>query len=163
MGKNVQGGNKTKGMARKTPYEKSGNRIPQTVEEKYGIIKSVSGSGRFRVEASDKKIYVGILPGSLRGHKKRNNYVGLDSIVLINDRSSWQTVKENSHADIIHVYSACEQNRLDLPLLFQEKRQVDNTIQFKTEDHTNVISSNIIEFAVDKKEEETDELDLDFI
>ena len=165
MGKNVQGGNKTKGMARKTPYENNGNRIPQTEEEKYGIIKSVSGNGRFRVETSDKKTYVGILPGSLRGHKKRNNYVGLDTIVLINDRSSWQTVKDNSHADIIHVYSAGEQTRLDLNMLFQEKRKIDNSVQFQTEDRAIHIdsSSNIIEFKADRKEEENEELDLDFI
>jgi translation initiation factor IF-1 len=120
MGKNVQGGNKTKGMARKTQYDKSGTRVPESEEEKYAIVKSVSGNGRFRVETPEKRIYVGILPGSMRGHKKRNNYVGIDSIVIINDRSSWQTAKENSHADITYVYSSTEQSRLEIALLFRE-------------------------------------------
>ena len=120
MGKrNMQGGNKTKAMAKSTPYEKSASRIPLSQEEKYGIIKSVSGSGRFRVLSPDNKLYVGILPGSMRGHKKRNNYVGLDTIVLINDRSSWQTIKDNSHADIVYVYTYAEINRLHLHSLFQ--------------------------------------------
>ena len=115
----MQGGNKTKAMAKSTPYEKSASRIPLSQEEKYGIIKSVSGSGRFRVLSPDNKLYVGILPGSMRGHKKRNNYVGLDTIVLINDRSSWQTIKDNSHADIVYVYTYAEINRLHLHSLFQ--------------------------------------------
>lgn len=168
MGKrNVQGGNKTKAMAKSTPYERSGTRTPQSEEEKYGIIKSVSGSGRFRVQTADKKVYVGILPGSMRGHKKRNNYVILDTIVLINDRSSWQTVKENSHADIIYVYTASEQNRLDLTALFQDQKQTnDTTFQFQAGDgNTNnshsedPSSENIIELSDEDKEE----LNLDFI
>ena len=166
MGKrNVQGGNKTKAMAKTTPYERSGTRTPQSEEEKYGIIKSVSGSGRFRVQTADKKVYVGILPGSMRGHKKRNNYVSLDTIVLINDRSSWQTVKENSHADIVHVYTANEQNRLDLTALFQDQKQTnDTTFQFQTGDGNNTnshtSSDDIIEFL---SEEDKEELNLDFI
>lgn len=160
MGKrNMQGGNKTKSMARKTPYEKSGTRVPETEEEKYGIIKSVSGNGRFRVETPEKRSYVGILPGSMRGHKKRNNYVGMDSIVIINDRSSWQTVKENSHADIEYVYSAAEQNRLELGLLFEVKPE--NDFGFQKEE---VVSAGV---TVDSKHisplEEDDEVDVDFI
>ena len=121
MGKrNLQGGNKTKAMAKSTPYENCGTRTAQSEEEKYGIVKSVSGSGRFRVLSADKKVYVGILPGSMRGHKKRNNYVGLNTIVLINDRSSWQSLKDNSHADIIYVYTDNELNRLDLMSFFLE-------------------------------------------
>ena len=166
MGKrNVQGGNKTKAMAKSTPYERSGTRTPQSEEEKYGIIKSVSGSGRFRVQTADKKVYVGILPGSMRGHKKRNNYVSLDTIVLINDRSSWQTVKDNSHADIIYVYTASEQNRLDLTALFQDQKQTkDTTFQFQAAGNGNTThvedSSSIIEFS---EEEDKEELNLDFI
>jgi hypothetical protein len=120
MGKrNLQGGNKTKAMAKSnTPYLNSPSRTPQTPEEKYAIVKSVSGSGRFRLISTDNKVYVGILPGSMRGHKKRNNYVALDSIVLINDRTSWQSIKHNSHADIIHVYTPNEIHRLDLLSFF---------------------------------------------
>ena len=163
--KNVQGGNKTKAMARKTPYENSGSRTPQSEEEKYGIIKSVSGSGRFRVVTSDKKTYVGILPGSMRGHKKRNNYVGLDTIVLINDRSSWQTVKDNSHADIIHVYTASEQDRLELPGLFQEKNSGDNKI-FQFQDDANIqqsIDTKIITFTEEEDDKKEEVVDFDFI
>lgn len=117
--KNVQGGNKTKALARKNTYDTADSRVPLHSEEKYGIIKSVSGSGRFRIESSDHKMYVGILPGSMRGHKKRNHYVALDSFVLFNDRTSWQTAKDNSHADIIHVYTHADAERLGLRDVFQ--------------------------------------------
>jgi initiation factor 1A len=166
MGKrNMQGGNKTKAMAKSTPYERSGTRTPQSEEEKYGIIKSVSGSGRFRVQCADKKAYVGILPGSMRGHKKRNNYVGLDTIVLINDRSSWQTIKENSHADIVYVYTASEQNRLDLMSLFQqEKSKIDNTIIFQFQGGESANSPVINTSALSEEDKiEEEEVDLEFI
>ena len=133
MGKrNLQGGNKTKAMAKSsTPYERTATRTPQSQEEKYAIVKSVSGSGRFRVLSADKKLYVGILPGSMRGHKKRNYYVGLDTIVLINDRSSWQTIKDNSHADIVHVYTPHEINRLDLFSFFLEPGKLNDNTPFQ--------------------------------
>lgn len=162
----MQGGNKTKAMAKNTPYERSGTRTPQSEEEKYGIIKSVSGSGRFRVQCADKKLYVGILPGSMRGHKKRNNYVGLDTIVLINDRSTWQTMKENSHADIIYVYTAIEQNRLDLMSLFQEKRKVDETtFQFQAAGESANSNTPVVDLTLlsDDVDEEEEEVNLDFI
>jgi hypothetical protein len=161
MGKNVQGGNKTKGMARKTPYEKSGTRVPETEEEKYGIVKSVSGNGRFRVETPEKRTYVGILPGSMRGHKKRNNYVGIDSIVLINDRSSWQTVKENSHADIVHVYSSTEQSRLEIAHLFQDVKPKNDIVHFQKEDF--VASELTSDSKIIALQADDEELDLDFI
>lgn len=102
--KNIQGGNKTKAMARKTTYDNAGTRVPLTPEEKYGIITSVCGSGRFQILSLDNLKFLGILPGSMRGHKKRNHYVALHDLVLFNDRTSWQTIKLNSHADILHVY-----------------------------------------------------------
>jgi len=168
MGKrNVQGGNKTKAMAKSTTYERSGTRTPQSEEEKYGIIKSVSGSGRFRVQTADKKVYVGILPGSMRGHKKRNNYVGLETIVLINDRSTWQTIKENSHADIVYVYTASEQSRLDLLSLFQEKNKIDTaSFQFQTGGESANNMSVVLATPDDDGDgliEEEEEVNLDFI
>ena len=131
--RNLQGGNKTKAMARNDSYQKRETRIPETEEEKYAIVISVSGNGRFRVSTEDKTEHVAILPGSLRGHKKRNNYVGLGSFVLINNRSSWQTIKANSQADIVNVYDANEVERLGLIYMFQEKT-TDNNVSFNMDD-----------------------------
>ena len=121
--RNVQGGNKTKAMARnsgKPAYEKE-VRTPQSQEEEYAIITAVSGNGRFRITSENKKNYVGILPGSMRGNKKRNNYVELNSIVLINNRMSWQTYKNMCPVDIEHVYSPNHIQELKLHEKFQEQ------------------------------------------
>ena len=155
--KNVQGGNRTKGMARKTPYQSNGVRIPESVEENYAIVRAVSGNGRFRVETGDKKTHVGIIPGSMRGHKKRNNYVQMDTIVIINDRSSWQTVKDNGHVDIVYVYEQTESNRLGLSALFQECK-VDNDVTFQnTNTPTEDVLSNNVAFV------DNDDVDIDLI
>lgn len=158
MGKNLQGGNRTKGMARKTPYQSHGVRIPESEEEKYAIVRGVSGNGRFRVETDDKKVHVGIVPGSMRGHKKRNNYVQMDTIVIINDRSSWQTVKDNGHVDIVYVYEQSESNRLGLSALFQECKNVENDVTFQNTDMpAEDVFSNHVAFV------DNDEIDMDLI
>ena len=119
MGRNFQGGNKTKAMARNSSRQANELRVPSNEEEEYGIITAVNGNGRFRITSENKKNYIGILPGSMRGNKKRNNYVELNSIILLNNRSSWQTIKELSQADIVHVYSHGHIHELKLHEKFQ--------------------------------------------
>ena len=117
--RNLQGGNKTKSMARNGGRQDNGLRVPINEEEEYGIITAVNGNGRFKITSENKKNYIGILPGSMRGNKKRNNYVELNSIILLNNRSSWQTIKEMSQADIVHVYSHGHIQELKLHEKFQ--------------------------------------------
>lgn len=118
--KNIQGGNKTKGMARNRNYNNKAIRIPESEEEEYAIVTSVSGNGRFRVQTQKKINYTGVLPGSMRGNKKRNNYVQLHSIILINNRSSWQTMKEGCPVDILNIYNDQELDQLDLKEAFKD-------------------------------------------
>lgn len=117
--RNLQGGNKTKAMARNSSRHANELRVPLNEEEEYGIITAVNGNGRFKITSENNKKYTGILPGSMRGNKKRNNYVELNSIILLNNRSSWQTIKELSQADIVHVYSHGHVQELKLHELFQ--------------------------------------------
>jgi hypothetical protein len=162
--RNLQGGNKTKAMARKTPYEGTTARVPQSEEENYAIVRSVSGNGRFRVETSENKTHIGILPGSMKGHKKRNNYVTLDTIVLINDRRSWQSIKENSPADIVHVYSAMDIERLGLSSYFKETKKIESDIVFSNSINDDIISSDAKDITFDcTNEEEDDEFNIDLI
>lgn len=116
--RNFQGGNKTKSMAKSNISDDRDIRVPLTDEEEYAIVTAVSGNGRFKVASSNKLNYTAILPGSMRGSKKRKCYVENNSILLINNRSSWQTVKPNSTVDIIHVYSINHISHLKLTLLF---------------------------------------------
>ena len=162
--RNLQGGNKTKSMARKTPYDNNNTRVPQSEEEQYAIVKSVSGNGRFRVETSERKMHIGILPGSMRGHKKRNNYVALDTVVLLNDRRSWQSIKENSPADIVHVYTPMDVERLGLNSYFKEKKTIESDILFSTNSISDALSQHAKEIQFDDtNEEENTEFDIDLI
>jgi hypothetical protein len=165
--RNLQGGNKTKGMARSNGRQQNELRCPEGDEEEYAIISAVSGNGRFRMINENKKQYVGILPGSMRGNKKRNNYVELNSVVLINNRSSWQTAKEMSQADIVHVYSSMHIRELKLHEKFQEQLNKHNN-------NGSILDKNYITFdnnatTVDEKkkeiiaiEEEEEEDDIDY-
>lgn len=119
--RNIQGGNKAKAMARSSGYQSNELRKKEGEEEEYAIVTAVSGSGRFRVTSENKKNYVAILPGSMRGSKKRNNHVQLESIILINNRSTWQTVKDLAHVDIAHVYSSNHINELGLKKVFESQ------------------------------------------
>jgi hypothetical protein len=119
MGKNFQGGKKAKGMASRNGNEgthdvrkKVGN------EEEYAKVTAVLGNGRFRVLTENKVVHMAVLPGSMRGHKKRNNYVELNTFALINNRSSWQTYKEGCPVDIDHVYTSAQADSLQLSAIF---------------------------------------------
>ena len=109
-------------------------------------------SGLANLLNENKKQYVGILPGSMRGNKKRNNYVELNSVVLINNRSSWQTAKEMSQADIVHVYSSMHIRELKLHEKFQEQLNKHNN-------NGSILDKNYITFdnnatTVDEKKKE---------
>lgn len=116
--RNLQGGNKAKAMARSSGFQDRQLRKAEGPEEEYAIVTAVSGNGRFRLTSENQKDYIGILPGSMRGSKKRNNYVAQKSIVLVNNRSSWQTQKALSQVDIVHVYSSNHINELRLDSKF---------------------------------------------
>lgn len=172
MGRNFQGGNKTKAMARNSGRQDREIRVPQTEEEEYGIVTAVSGNGRFRITSENKKPYIGVLPGSMRGNKKRRNYVELNSIVLIDNRSSWQTVKELSPADIVHVYSSNHVQELKLHEKFQEQltehfnkgSQLDkNLVVF--DNNASILNDSAIQQLEENEEEieNQEEFDIDLI
>lgn len=168
--RNLQGGNKTKSMARSNGRQQNELRCAEGDEEEYAIISAVSGNGRFRMTSENKKQYIGILPGSMRGNKKRNNYVELNSVVLINNRSSWQTAKEMSQADIVHVYSSMHIRELKLHEKFQEQLNehynkgsiVDKNYIIFDNNATNVDEKKKEIMPIEEEEEE-DDIDYDNI
>jgi len=121
MGKNFQGGKKAKSMARKNGNLNK-NDVPVIIspEEEYAVVTAVSGNGRFRVCNKNGTTYVAVLPGAMRGRRKRSNYVGSNTFLLINNRSSWQTLKPLCHVDVDHVYSEQQAQQLQLHALFRE-------------------------------------------
>lgn len=136
--KNVQGGNKTKGMARNRNSDNDHLITITSEEQEYAIVTSVSGNGRFRVSTPDKKIYIAILPGSMRGSKKRNFYVALHSIILINNRSSFQTLKHLAHVDIIHVYSQNHIDSIGLSSLFSNNHNIPTDFDFQNDNLSHI-------------------------
>ena len=170
--RNVQGGNKTKSMARNSGRPEKDILVPETEEEEYGIVTAISGNGRFRITSENKKTYIGVLPGSMRGNKKRRNYVELNSIVLIDNRSSWQTAKQLSPADIVHVYSSNHVQELKLHEKFQEQltehfnkgSQIDkNLVVF--DNNASMVNESTIQHLEEYEEEieKQDDFDIDLI
>ena len=132
--RNLQGGSKTKSMARKDATDYTDNIIiPTTEEEKYAIVTAVLGNGRFAISTLEKKEHIAILPGAMRGAKKRKFFVTLHSIILINDRSSWQTIKHRSHADIIHIYSEQQCQLIRLNEQFDHIKNKDKTQEYTSD------------------------------
>lgn len=162
MGKNFQGGKKAKSMARKNGNSNN-NDVPVIVspEEEYAVVTAVSGNGRFRVCNKDGTTYVAVLPGAMRGRKKRNNYVSNNTFLLINNRSSWQTLKPLCHVDVDHVYSEQEAQQLQLHNLFREYMNKEfsdklsndnNAIQF-----SNVQDVEPVQMAKSKQKQDEDD------
>ena len=170
--RNVQGGNKTKTMARNTTYVSNKIRIPEGSEEEFAVVTAVCGNGRFRIKTEADKVHMGVLPGSMKGHKKRNNFVQLNSIILINNRSSWQTIKEESTVDIEHIYSPNHIAELGLTAMFQKQLLSQQTNSNTAGDNVFVTFSTstvadplpvIIKNMVEEKEPQEEDFDIDLI
>jgi len=146
MGKNIQGGKKAKSMARKAGSLNTDLPIVVSTEEEYVVVTAVSGNGRFRVTNENGVVYVAVVPGSMRGRKKRNNYVETNSFLLINNRSSWQTLKPLAHVDVEYVYSKSQAQQLGLYDKFNELIRS----HFDHNDNSSVQFSNNVEEPVEK-------------
>lgn len=155
--RNVQGGNKAKGMARNRHNHGNNNQLitPEGDEQKYAIVISIFGGGRFSIETEDGERHIAILPGSMKGSKRRNNNVELNSILMINNRSSWQSIKPNSQADIEHVYSSKDIDYLKLNEKFQkilnercfQTKTMETDIIFESTNNTNIVAEeNIVQY-----------------
>ena len=158
MGKNIQGGKKAKSMARKSGNHNTDLPVVVSPEEEYVIVAAVSGNGRFRVTNEKGVVYVAVVPGSMRGRKKRNNYVETNSFLLINNRSSWQTLKPLAHVDVEYVYSKSEAQQLRLFDKFNE--MIRSQMIHSNHDNADIQFSNNVEEVVEKQES-TDESYLD--
>jgi initiation factor 1A len=136
--KNLQGGNKTKAMKNYRDDDREIRTI-QSEEEEYAIVTAVCGNGRFKVTSHNNQNYMALLPGSMRGSKKRKFYVENNSILLINNRSTWQTIKPNSTVDIDHVYSQNHISILKLQNYFlppkNNNNNNDDIIHFENDHH----------------------------
>jgi len=171
MVRNLSGGTKTKGLARKHQVKSNNGhiRLPQCEEERFAY-----------VSISEKDRLIGHIRNKFRGRNKRHNMITTQSIVLIGLRS-WESVEKN--CDILCIYDDNEISQLknrpgigieeiikmQLSQNAMTETAVNDDIDFineidETDDTTQSISENTKKteesFANDKNE---NDLDLDDI
>jgi len=119
MTKNVSGGKRAKGFARKHLSGGGGGgagrlRLPTCDLEQVGVVVKMNGNGMFFVRISTGQDLLGQIRGRFRGRSKRDNYVCMGAIVLVGLRE-WEgdTI---SKCDLLEVYTSDESAALSASL-----------------------------------------------
>jgi|APCry1669192806_1035432.scaffolds.fasta_scaffold35435_2 initiation factor 1A len=118
MVKNLKGGSKAKGQARKyasgAPSDKS-VRIAEEDAELYAQVTKLLGNGMCYVLCIDGVQRLCYIRGKFKGRGKRDNTLCVGSWVLVGVRE-FETVKENSgkaqNCDLMEVYSDLDKSKL---------------------------------------------------
>lgn len=112
------GGNKAKGLARKSVKPSGGGtsklRMVEDEGEKYGIVKKIFGGAMCEVLCDDLIPRQGIIRGKFRGKGKRNNLIASGTVVILGlrDWSSGKSGDKMEQGDILEVYSPLEVDQL---------------------------------------------------
>jgi len=121
MVKNKKGGSSHKRMARKNVAPKGGYnrkvRLPKEEGEIIARVTAMSGGGHAVIMCTDGKERTLVIRGKFRGRNKRDNTIGLNSMVLAGLRSvSMGEVvngKKKEKADILEVYPDSAKKELE--------------------------------------------------
>jgi len=153
MVKNTNGGNKSKGMARKhLAGEEKSLRLSSCDLEKYAIVTRVLGHGMFYVATDEYEQLLGHIRNKFRGRSKRDNSVSVGCIVLIGLRE-WEH-PNYKECDLLEVYDANELRQLmknpsiDLSVLHKYSDALGGSSKMKGES-TAVLSATEIEFTAE--------------
>jgi hypothetical protein len=113
MVKNTNGGNKSKGLARKhnNNNQERSLRLSSCDLEVYGVVTKILGNGMFYVDTDEHKQLIGHIRNKFRGRSKRDNSIALASIVLIGFRD-WE-FPNFKNCDLLEVYDHNEINALN--------------------------------------------------
>jgi len=157
MVKNLKGGSKAKGQARKyatgAPTNKS-VRVAEDDAELYAQVTKLLGNGMCYVLCIDGEQRLCYIRGKFKGRGKRDNTLGIGSWVLVGIRE-FETVKENSgklqNCDLMEVYSDLDKSKL--------KSTVHENWGMFAESKTDVSSSG----GVVKKDSVDDGYGFDFV
>jgi translation initiation factor IF-1 len=156
MVRNLTGGTKTKGIARKHQNKSSNGfiRLPQCEEEQFAYVSKVLGNGMCEVFINEKQRLIAHIRNKFRGKQKRHNMISPHMIVLAGLRS-WESTLKN--CDILYVYDDNEINQLkirpdigiDNVINLQNANAIvktdivnDDTLLFN--DETEVVSNTIV-------------------
>jgi initiation factor 1A len=153
MVKNLKGGSKAKGQARKyasgAPTNKS-VRVAEDDAELYAQVTKLLGNGMCYVLCIDGEQRLCYIRGKFKGRGKRDNTLGIGSWVLVGIRE-FETVKENSgklqNCDLMEVYSDLDKSKL------------------KTTIHENwgMFAESKIDVSISKKDSVDDGYGFDFV
>jgi initiation factor 1A len=163
MVRNITGGSKSKGMARKNvsnDKQKSTLRISEDECEMYAIVEKYHGNKMCDVLCMDGESRLCHIRGKFSGKGKRDNTVGKNTWVLVGIRE-YETVKEGKKAncDLLEVYNDKEKETLKSTVKAQwslftkmemndsvDDTETDNFIKFMdktTEDHLNLMKASL--------------------
>jgi len=115
MVKNVTGGNKSKGFARKNFVKKDcALRVSQDEAELYAQVTKVFGGSACQVTTLEGTQMLCHIRGKFRGRGKRDNFIGNGTWLLVGKRE-WEkeAVKGKLlNCDVIEVYNDSDKNKL---------------------------------------------------
>jgi len=117
MVKNIHGGNKSKGMARKNFSKKENNMLRVACEdgEIYAQVVKVMGCNIASAIDIDGNLLRVHIRGKFRGRGKRDNFIGPGTWLLVG-LHTWETIKsgddKNINCDILEVYNDSDKTKL---------------------------------------------------
>lgn len=159
MVKNLTGGNKSKGQARKYVAVKPGGGGLRTAEneyELYGNVIKMLGEGMCHVLNEDGKTRLCIIRGKFRSHGKRDNLVALNTWILVGLRE-WaskpaENTKKLEQCDLLEVYNDIEKERLKSTILHVNWGLFTNSFGSKEDKNTEEVVDDL-HFISNKEEE----------
>jgi|SRR5210317_2521524 len=151
MVKNLNGGTKTKGLARKHQRGDGDGklRLPEDTLEQVACVTKMLGNGMCEIYTGNNERLIGHIRNKFRGRQKRHNMISTSMVVLIGLRE-WENPIKN--CDILTIYSDSQINQLkDNP-----KIDMNNVIRLRNElSHIgNTSSQDDFDFTNNDEEEE---------
>ncbi len=153
MVRNLAGGTKTKGLARKhqTAGRNTKLRVPEEELEHIVCVTKMLGNGMCEIFTNNNVRLICHIPGKFRGKNKRHNLITPQTIVLVGLRE-WEKIPKN--CDLLTVYDESHVKELKtIPSI-----DMDNILKLKNQNiQTGDEGDHEFEFS-NKQEEEEEEL-----
>ena len=143
MVKNTNGGNKSKGLARKhnnnNNHQERSLRLSTSDLEIFGVVTKILGNGMFYVDSEKHTQLIGHIRNKFRGRSKRDNSIIIGGIVLIGLRD-WE-FPNFKNCDLLEVYDINDINALnklvDLPCISNNQYIYDSDFDFDNNNNNN--------------------------
>ena len=155
MVKNIIGGNKHKGQARKVVNARPSAKLRVSEEEgeEYAQVTKLLGNGMCHVTTLDGTQMLCIIRGKFRGRGKRDNIVKTGTWILVGIRE-WEEkksdVKTLNKCDLLEVYSDLDKEKLKSSVNKNWRAFIENdsTNQFNSKD-----DDDLFQFTNEEQEE----------